>query len=82
MENIIQRDRLPKNDEDEISGIEQGIPLLNRHLTSALFFSKFSAGNARTVREKFNFVVASPERREHLLAELKENLQMHQQMSQ
>ncbi len=82
MRNMIKRDRLTKNIEEQISEGEQGIPLLNRHLTSALFFSKFSAGNARTVREKFNFVVASPERREHLLAELKENLQMHQQMSQ
>ncbi len=75
MKNMIQRDRLTKNIEEQISEGEQDIPLLNRHLTSALFFSKFSADDARTVREKFNFVVASPQRREHLLAELKENLQ-------
>ena len=78
MKNIIKRDRLTKNIETQISeGSQegQGIPLLNRHLTSALFFSKLSAGPARTVREKINFVVASPQRREHLLAELKENLQ-------
>ena len=75
MQNMIKRDRLTKNIETQISEGEQAIPLLNRHLTSALFFMKLSARRARTVREKFNFVVASAERREHLLAELKENLQ-------
>lgn len=81
MKNIIQKDRLTKHIEEQISEGEQDIPLLNRHLTSALFFSKFSATNARTVRQKFNFVVASPERREHLLYELKENLQCPRKLS-
>ncbi len=75
MKNMIQRDRLTKNIEEQICEDGQGIPLLNRHLTSALFFSKLSAGSARTVREKLIFVVATPQRREHLLAELKANLQ-------
>ncbi len=75
MRNMIQKGRLTKNIEEHIAEGDYQIPLLNRHLTSALFFSKFSAEPARTVREKFNFVVASPARRERLLAELKENLQ-------
>ena len=75
MKNMIRKDRLTKNIEAQISEDEQSIPLLNRHLTSALFFSKLSTRSARTVREKLNFVVASAERREHLLAELKVNLQ-------
>jgi len=75
MKNMIKRDRLTKNIETQISEGEQTIPLLNRHLTSALFFMKLSTNRARTVREKFNFMMANAERREHLLAELKENLQ-------
>ncbi len=76
MNNMIKKDRLTKNIEEQISADEQShIPLLNRHLTSALFFTKLSARSARPVREKLNFVLASPQRREHLLAQLKENLQ-------
>lgn len=79
MENMIQRDRLTKDIEEQISESQEGIPLLNRHLTSALFFSKLSASKARPVREKLNFIVASAERRAHLLAQLKENLQSYRQ---
>jgi len=76
MNNMIKKDRLTKNIETRISeDKEHSIPLLNRHLTSALFFTKLSASSARPVREKLNFVVATAERREHLLAELKVNLQ-------
>ncbi len=79
MNNMIQKDRLTKDIEEQISESQQDIPLLNRHLTSALFLSKLSANEARPVREKLNFVVASPQRRAHLLEELKENLQSYRQ---
>lgn len=77
MNNMIQKDRLTKSIEDQINEDGHEIPLLNRHLTSALFLSKLGDRASRPVREKLNFVVASPERREHLLAELKENLRVN-----
>ena len=75
MKNMIKRDRLTKNIETQISEGDQTIPLLNRHLTTALFLSKLSAQSSRPVRDKISFVVSSAQRREHLLAELKVNLQ-------
>ena len=73
--NMIKKDRLTKVIETQISDGEQGIPLLNRHLTSALFFSKLSGDRSRIVREKITLFATSPERRERLLQELKENLE-------
>lgn len=72
---MIKKDRLTKVMEDRISDGEEGVPLLNRHLTCALFFSKLGENRAKVVREKLHFVVTSPERRERLLEELKINLQ-------
>ena len=72
---MIKKDRLTKVMEDRLIDGEQDIPLLNRHLTTALFFSKLSEERSRLVREKITLFAASPERRAHLLKELKENLQ-------
>ena len=72
---MIKKDRLTKVMESRMTDGEQGIPLLNRHLTSTLFFSKLSEGPSRMIRERINLFAASPERRAHLLQELKENLQ-------
>jgi hypothetical protein len=72
---MFKKDRLTKVLENRISDGEEGIPLLNRHLTTALFCSKLSADASKTVREKIHLSAASPERRAHLLQELKENLQ-------
>ena len=75
MKNMIKRDRLTKSIETQISEGVQAIPLLNRHLTTALFLSKLSAQSSRPVRDKISFIVSSAQRRRHLLAELKVNLQ-------
>jgi len=72
---MIKKHRLTKSMESRMSDGEQGIPLLNRHLTSALFFSKLGEERSRIIREKIQLFAASPERREHLLQTLKENLQ-------
>ena len=72
---MIKKARLTKGMENRISGGEDGIPLLNRHLTSALFFSKLSEGRAKAVREKISLFAMSQERREDLLQQLKKNLQ-------
>lgn len=72
---MIKKGRLTKGLESRISDGEEGIPLLNRHLTCALFFSKLSEGRAKAVREKISLFVMSPQRRADLLQELKRNLQ-------
>ncbi len=72
---MFKRDRLTKVIENRLADGEDGIPLLNRHMTTALFCSKLSAEASKTVREKIHLSAASPERRAHLLQELKMNLQ-------
>lgn len=72
---MIKKDRLTKGMENRISDGEEGIPLLNRHLTSALFFSKLSEDRSKAVREKITLFATSQERRQDLLQELKKNLQ-------